>query len=407
MELPTKAEQIAVEIASAHGLQHSPGVPTIWLDAAGLDARLRAIVASDYTPEEIVDEGRMLVRLGLLPAATSYEDIVFGLLGEQVVGLYDPMLHELVLVAGAQVPVETVLVHEMTHAIQDENFDLSLLLGRSPGCADEEAALHAVVEGDALLTEIVVSGLPLPEGLTPEIMLATIGEIEGSTSVGGTEMAKAPGVVRQSLLFPYVYGLPLMVLVYSRGGFGEVNSLLEDPPASTEQVMHPSKIGADDPRPVWLACPPSLSKTYRVAGTDVLGEFGLGSWLAGWIPEGAASSAVAGWGGDRYVFLWPRSVDAGEEHLDHGIMILLTEWDASPAPSPSAEAEEFASALRDYLAARYPGASSESGGMTIAGLPGGDWASVVRRDGRVLYVEGVPPSLAPAALVDEILGPSP
>jgi hypothetical protein len=381
-------QALARRIADEHGLALAQPVSWTVMEREKLRARLRQLVAAEYTPEDIVDEGRLLTRLGLLPAGTAYDQIIYGLLEEQIMGLYDPRTKELLLLAGASEAVlEGVLVHECTHAVQDMNFDLSALTERKPGAADRNAALEAVAEGDALLMEQVLTSILLPAGITVKQMklLMQMAPMEGQA------MAKAPGFLRSVLLFPYLYGYVLVRNVYAQGGYEAVNGLFENPPASTEQVIHPERLGQDPPVEVDLVLPSSLDALYRLAAEDVMGEFALSAWLEEWIVPHTAREAAAGWGGDRYAFLWPSSKQAGEGHLGHGLFVMMSAWDPGPEDDPDAEAVQFAAALAQYLEARHPTAEhDEAAGGRVFRLPGDQIAVIERRGSRVLFVEGAP-----------------
>ncbi|MBW2260411.1 MAG: hypothetical protein JRG91_00440 [Deltaproteobacteria bacterium] len=385
-------QALAGRIAKEHGLKLSQPVSWSVMEREKLRARLYQLVAAEYEPEEIVDEGRLLTRLGLLPAGTAYDQIIYGLLEEQIMGLYDPRAKELVLLGGtSEAVMEGVLVHECTHAIQDMNFDLSALTERKPGTADRNAALEAVAEGDALLMEQVMTSILLPAGITVKQMklLMQMAPMEGQA------MAKAPGFLRSVLLFPYLYGYVLVRNVYAQGGYKAVNGLFESPPASTEQVIHPERLGQDPPIEVDLRLPSCLTAVYRLASEDVMGEFALSAWLEEWIVPHTARAAAEGWGGDRYAFLWPSSKKVGEGHLGHGVFVMMSTWDPGPEDDPDAEAVQFAAALVQYLEARHPAAGREEApGGDVFGLEADQIAVVERRGRRVLFVEGLPSARA-------------
>lgn len=73
---------------------------------------------------------------------------------------------------------------------------------------------------------------------------------------------------------------------------------------STEQVLHPEKIGEDEPTTVTL--PADLAKTvgagWRESWRDVWGEMDLVLWTQEALGE-EAFDVAAGWDGSQYVFL--------------------------------------------------------------------------------------------------------
>jgi hypothetical protein len=113
-----------------------------------------------------------------------------------------------------------------------------------------------------------------------------------------------PPILRESMLFPYIQGLTFVQGLQASGGWSAVNDAFEDPPASTEQILHPEKYTAAE-APIAVALPKdlaaSLGSGWKVAFEDSFGEFQLAVWLRGntAIGAGGANDAAAGWGGDR------------------------------------------------------------------------------------------------------------
>jgi hypothetical protein len=142
-------------------------------------------------------------------------------LDRQVGGFYDPERRYLALVRrGGVLPgqelagrgtkgpelarraEEMVLVHELTHALQDQHFQLAAFTDVNP-LLDRSSARTAVVEGDATLTMLDWLSDPNPAdpGARPEATLPM--DIEALTA-GAADMpglAEAPVWLRDSLLF--------------------------------------------------------------------------------------------------------------------------------------------------------------------------------------------------------------
>jgi hypothetical protein len=243
-----------------------------------------------------------------------------------------------------------------------------------------------VSEGDALLMEQVMAGVLVPPTITPEQLEAMMRMM----TPAGDPFLKAPAFLRSVLLFPYVHGLVLVRRTYESGGYEAVNALLRDPPLSSEQVLHPERLGVDPPLEVTVEMVEDLDHLYRDAGRDTMGELMIRCWLEQWIDPSRARAAARGWGGDAYLFLWPRSEDVGTVHLDHGVVVLMTEWDRS-AGGDHEQARQFEAAVRSYLERRYPAAETSHHPEAVrVDLPGEQVAWVERRGDRVLFVEGLP-----------------
>ena len=123
-------------------------------DTPGLCAYLRAGFRKD-NPEELVKGTETLYKeLGLLPQDASLEQLYLEMLTSQVAGLYDDETKQMYVVSkdGAVGPVEEITyAHEFTHALQDQRFDLSKVVGKDTDQSDRTMARSALVEGDATL----------------------------------------------------------------------------------------------------------------------------------------------------------------------------------------------------------------------------------------------------------------
>jgi hypothetical protein len=128
--------------------------------------------------------------------------------------------------------------------------------------------------------------------------------------------------------------------IIASGGYDAVNAAFSDPPASTEQVIHPDKYTAHElplevnPAADLATKPPS---GWSEAARDTLGELTLRVWLnTGGVTAPDAATATAGWGGDRLVlFAGPGGATA---------LALETIWDTA------ADATEFAAGATRALA---------------------------------------------------------
>ena len=88
-------------------------------------------------------------RLGVIPDSVDVVGLLTKLLSEQVVGFYDPKRKTLFVVEGRSgVERETVIRHELTHALQDQYVNLDSIQN-TLGDDDRVEAAQAVFEGHA------------------------------------------------------------------------------------------------------------------------------------------------------------------------------------------------------------------------------------------------------------------
>ena len=229
------------------------------------------------------------VATGVLRALGLLDNDDRGLLGEfdpdTVAGFYDTETKELVVRGPILTPfVRQVLVHELTHALDDQHFDLA------PDLIDDDAALafEALVEGDAVVVESRYLA-SLPES---ERRAAAAEEVAFGAGAG-----RIPDIVAELGAFPYRDGPRLVSALLAAGGLPRLDAAFRSPPVSSAEVLHPEQF-LDGPG---RAAVPPVSADGRVVDQGVLGEVILRLVLATSLPRERAASAAAGWAGDRYV----------------------------------------------------------------------------------------------------------
>jgi hypothetical protein len=231
---------------------------------------------------------------GMLPDTLELRKLLLDLYAEQVAGYYDPDSATLFGVAGAdRAQLRLVLAHEMVHALQGQYLPLDSIL-ESTSNNDRLTAAQSVLEGQATLASIDV--LTPGQGVTStpqfwEMYRDQVREQQSAMPV----FARAPLVVREALIFPYLDGAEFMHWWRTSG---PKDTLPYGPrmPVSTEQILHPARyLGQDEPVP--LAFAPDTGVAYE----DVLGENEIRVLLATLAGSDEVQTVVPiGWGGDRY-----------------------------------------------------------------------------------------------------------
>src|SRR5467141_4080923 len=238
---------------------------------------------------------------GLLPKGFDLDSFMVDLLTEQIAGLYDPKAHEFYV--ADWIPIDDqrmVMAHELTHALEDQHFQIEAWAKAARPNDDGELAREAVLEGNAMaaMVEYLLQGSGRSLQDLPDIDPAMlIGDMTETPL-----LKKAPPFLKDALIFPYLDGLTFSAAVLKPTGWEGLSAIFATPPVSTQQIMHPGLYTSGKvPAPVSL---PSMEKAlgadWAKLEENVMGEFGWKEVLKQFLDEPRAKGLSAAWDGDRY-----------------------------------------------------------------------------------------------------------
>jgi hypothetical protein len=279
--------QLQGYVERARGLTFTSPVKVRILKEGPFRARLTASSSSDVA--DLTGEEATLRALRLLPddvslAAQAERDL------DRILGFYDPATKELYVKGVGTTPyVRYVLVHELTHALQDQHFDLTRIAAENN---DALLAARAVVEGDA--------------ERTMRSYLSTLSAFE-QDAVQREARSRDDDVYNQAYYasfdnFPYVVGMAWNDAVRGSGGQRALDDGFRTLPRSTAEIIHPDRYLAGV-GPVDVPRPPADG---AVVDEGVVGEYQLIYLLARAIDDQDAFDIAQAWGGSHYV-TWTRS----------------------------------------------------------------------------------------------------
>ena len=275
-----------VVAARHHEFKHA--VPVTFLDQKRFRARLLADAGDDKT--DVETSGRVLRAVGLLSKDDDLYSILLRFVGESVVGFYDPKTGQLVLRGTEVTPyVRATLVHELTHALDDQWFTLE-----RPALdhGNDEAALAftSLVEGNAVrVEEAFRAGMRASDRARADA--------EEARAASDVDVSGVPRVVQEAVTFPYVSGPRFVHALLADGGEPRVDAALQHPPTTSADILDPASwLAGRRPRPV---APPAADGP--VVDKGIFGQSSLQETLEPVVGTEEATSAAAGWAGDAYV----------------------------------------------------------------------------------------------------------
>jgi hypothetical protein len=413
-----RVPKIAQRVAD---LRHLPLKHPVPAAAQGQDEFKRYLdvqVKKELPVEKAAASVRALVRLGLLDKPIDLGKTVEDAMVTQAGAYYDPDTKKfyIVIVPEDEMMLDVMSAHELTHAVDDQYFDLSAYTEDPTHSlsSDAQQARRFVAEGEATLVMIayqlqVTAAQDLFDpknrlaagmiskfaALDPKQVAESVAENPELVAQLGPElkasieaMSAIPPFILDPLFAAYSKGAGAVEAVREAGGWDAVAALYTNAPESTEQVLHPVEkliTKRDPPVAITFAPVPKPLATWTELDQDVLGELLMAVYFEN-LHDPNPAAQVTGWGGDRYV-----AYASGEKVVG----LWMTTWDTDK------DAERFFNAYAGGLRKRFSlkkewrlsaggaierGVRHPDGTVTAAELSGKD----------VRIIDGADDALAPA-----------
>lgn len=302
----------------------------------------------------------VLKKFGLLPRDFDFERSIVSLLREQVAGYYDQKTKTMNLLDW--VPAEQqrpVLAHELTHALQDQSFGLGKWLKRNSEDLDKkkditaadiekdeaDETLEAVVEGQA--EAVMVDYLLEPVGRSVWNAPEVLAELEADMLKGDPDsivFKNAPIFLKESLTFPYRYGVEFVAAMGQEGGKPKAFAgLFQKPPQTTRQIMEPKTyLSGERIEPLEVPNLREIFKNYERFDVGSMGEFDVSMLIDQYAGAEVSRSLYPHWRGGYYYAARPK----GEANAPLGLLY-VSRW------SNAEKAAQFAVVYAKSLAKRY------------------------------------------------------
>ena len=391
--LPPALQTLLQEVAA---VRHLPAPPNL---KAGLVSRsdLPALLNHELTADDRAsfEQTTTLYRLlGHLRKDQSYESVYDEFTSGAVVGFYSPLDKELWVVHpdGEQTDFDhlssserSTLAHELTHAIQDYNFNLTAVFEATKDNLDRGLVSTCVIEGDAVTTENTF------DAKYADVPLSADGSTGALLVVDRTALTDVPASIQRELLLPYTAGRDWVAQVRQARGDAAIDAMLKDPPDGTAYMLHPELL-SNGFKPVEVKLPdlvqPLGTGWSRQSGGQ-FGEFELQNYLQLRIPGLDAVSGASGWTGDHY-----------DVYVDNKLSVAVFRV----AFDTAAHAQRFATAQASFLKAAG-GKDSSQGRLTLTATNDGNTTARAAVQGtEVLFAIGSSKDVAAKALQSIVNG---
>src|SRR5437763_1815640 len=146
--LEAASEEIRLQIEQLRGMKYKRPVPVKITDQKGLIEYAKKREEKTESPGRTKSDEIVAKLLGLIPADLDLEAKMMRILQDQVSGFYDPGTKSFYIMESFTGGVaKIILAHELTHALDDQYFDIDGTLDKCHEESDSELAFRCVVEG--------------------------------------------------------------------------------------------------------------------------------------------------------------------------------------------------------------------------------------------------------------------
>ena len=281
-------------------------------------------IDEEMTPGEFRANELGMKALGLLPAATDLKSVMVNVYSEEIAAFYDTKTKTMHLIKEPEAKKQekpsffarllgktggfdkdenkTVIAHELTHALADQNFDLDRMQKAIKHDDDRDLALSALIEGEATLAMIGAQMEDWDGSKVSKVPADRLDRVFGLMTplmplAGGKALREAPVILSETMIFPYLRGMVFCARLANDGGWDALNDAYRKPPLSTEQILHPEKYRAKPDAPTAI----DLGTLEPGEGWKELARNNVGEMQAAvLLRRHGGKAAAAGWDGDRY-----------------------------------------------------------------------------------------------------------
>jgi hypothetical protein len=295
------ADEVLEQMSEITGLKARAPLKKTLRSREEIRAHIIQEMNEDKDAAERYAGARSAEAFGLLPKGFDLDSFMIDLLTEQIAGLYDPKAHEFYVADWIPIADQRmVMAHELTHALEDQHFQIEGWVKAARPNDDGELAREAVLEGSAMvaMVEYLLRGTGRSLDDLPDIDPAMlIGDMTETPM-----LKKAPSFLKDALIFPYIDGLTFSAAVLKPTGWSGLPAVFTKPPISTQQILHPALYrSGKSPAQVTL---PSIDKNlgadWSKLEDNLMGEFGWKEVLKQFLGDARAKPLAAAWDGDRY-----------------------------------------------------------------------------------------------------------
>lgn len=361
--LEAASAEIQAQVEELRGAKFKRPVKVQMSDTKSLRAYIEKREAEMASPARLHRDECAAKLLGLVEPGFDLRAFELEILESQVGGFYDPKSDTFFLMEGLKgAGARIILAHELTHALDDQLFDLDKALIAANEVTDAELTIRSVIEGSG--TNLMYRWLKAHGNAIP------MADLQAFSEMGADVLKRAPPLLWKPLLASYSAGDAFLArtggmnLTQKAAESTDVERAFREPPRSTEQILHPdaywNDAERDEPTRVEYEAG-AIPAGWTELAQDTLGEMVLA--LATTPPAerkgldmsnpvailglSFTNKAAKGWDGDRAILL-----GRGDDRF----LQISTVWDSAD------DAAQFLAAMEKSAPKLFTAARDDGGG---------------------------------------------
>lgn len=293
-QITTSAIQKASQI---RGLKQKFRVPCELHNQDEVRKFIQGEVDKQTNTEKFNNEEYTLKFITFLPKDFDYRKTIVDLYTTQIGGYYNPETKQYVMAAWLpEIMQEPIAVHELTHALQDQYYNLTKLTDTKKMTTDEALAVQALIEGDAtvVMTDFSIRGLGKTLKDSPDVESFMMQNVLGMGLTAG--LTNVPETIKYSMLFPYTSGMRFAHALLRKGDYKEIDKAFDVNalPRSTQEILHPEMYKGER-KPKDYYADEGITEKKEYLYRDTMGEFVISSILSQANDPKLSSEIASGW----------------------------------------------------------------------------------------------------------------
>ena len=342
--------------------KHSP-VNRRLVGRAEVEKFTRDEFAKQENAQRLARSEMTMKKFGFLPRDFNLQEFLVQSNGSQIAGYYDEETKIISLLNWISLEKQApILAHELTHALQDQNYDLKKWQNVKQEDSNDDAttARHAVVEGQAMVVMLDYMLAPFHRSVqnTPGLIYQMEDPAVKAT-YDSQLLHSAPWILREGGTFPYRYGLVFEGELLQKGGKQMAFAgTFARPPRSTHEVLQPN-VYINDEKVAAVKIPdlrPVLGSTYEVYDSGGIGELDVRGLLKQYGDRIIAEELASSWRGGSYV-TFRKTVQGVSATGNPGTadlaLLYVSRWQSAQA------ADRFAHLYVEAVRQRYQSAATQ------------------------------------------------